>query len=67
MKIAQILQNMIGDSALANRNTVEIPMEIAVKIAFALGSLGQIITITEDATKHKYTELDKRNENSSGE
>lgn len=67
MKISQILQNMIGDSALANRNTVEIPMEMAVKIAFALGSLNQIITITEDATKHKYTELDKQNKNSSGE
>ena len=53
-QMAQDIQNMIGDSAIANKKTVEIPMELAVNIAFALGAMDQIVTITE-----RYTKLDK--------
>lgn len=52
-QMAQDIQNMIGDSAIANKKTVEISMELAVNIAFALGAMDQIVTITERYVKTK--------------
>ena len=61
-QMSQAIQNMIGDSAVANKKTVEIPMEFAVKIAFALGKMDQIVTIAEG-----YIKLEEQNEKSTHE
>lgn len=59
MKIVEKLQNIIRDCVLENKKEVTIPMEMAVKIVFSLGMIDQIMSVTENVEKHKYTELEK--------
>lgn len=57
MTVLEELLDKIG-KAKPSQRTISIPMEMAVKIAFALERLGKLILITDDITKNKYTELE---------
>ena len=48
MNLSQEVMDMIGESAKSNKNEVTIPIDIAVKIAFALGAYEQIKKIVNE-------------------
>lgn len=66
MTVLEELLNKIGN-ARPNQRTISIPMEMAVKIAFMISRLEQIVAITDEVKERKYTELNKTNAVSDGE
>ena len=58
MTVLEELLKKIG-SAKSNQSSISIPMEMAVKIAFMISRLEQIIAITDEVKERKYTELNK--------
>lgn len=58
MIVLEELLKKIGN-AKSNQSIISIPMEMAVKIAFMISRLEQIIAITDEVKERKYTELNK--------
>ena len=58
MTVLEELLKKIGN-AKSNQSIISIPMEMAVKIAFMISRLEQIIEITDEVKERKYTELNK--------
>lgn len=60
MTVLEELVNRMTEAR--DQSTVSIPMEMAVKIAFALNRFGQIMPIIDEIRNNKYTELDEKQE-----
>ena len=60
MTVLEELVNIMTEAR--DQSTVSIPMEMAVKIVFALSRFGQIMPIIDEIRNYKYTELDKEQE-----